>query len=498
MSDDNFRDKIDLAAASLGGVALLANDEFFAEKDNLLRAAPAVWKDHEYTDRGKWMDGWETRRRREPGYDWCIVRLGVPGQIHGIVVDTAFFRGNFPEMCSVEACAVPGNADLTAVIDPNTRWTELVAKSPLQGDHANAFAVTSRERFTHVRLNIFPDGGVARLRVHGEVRPDWAHVWQQGGLVDLAAVEHGGWSESCSDMFFGARQQLLGPGRPFNMSDGWETRRRRGPGHDWNIIRLGARGTVRRLDVDTTHFRGNAPGQIMVEAQDGDGPWRVLLPQTPTQPHTRHVFGEALRVLGPVTRVRLNVYPCGGVARLRAFAELAEPDPAKPRLDQLNAAALAEARATLLTCCGSTKWAQQMAALRPFEDRAALLRLADRTWWSLPQADRLEAFAAHPRIGGHKPAHATGAQAATWSAGEQAGIGATLATVRERLAAANDAYFDRFGFVFLICATGKTGEAMLAALEQRLQSSRAEELATAAAEQAAILRLRLNKLLEGR
>lgn len=494
-----FRGLIDLAAAAYGGVAILANDEFFAEKDNLLRAHAAVWKEHEYTDRGKWMDGWETRRRREPGYDWCIIRLGLPGVIRGVVVDTAFFRGNFPAECAIEACTIAG-PDLAAVLDPATEWTPIVARSPLAGDTQNEFEVASEQRFTHLRLNIFPDGGVARLRVHGEVRPDWPRLGRYGGLVDLAALEHGGWSEACSDMFFGARQNLIAPGRPVNMSDGWETRRRRGPGHDWNLIRLGAPGTIRRVELDTTHFRGNAPGRVQIEAEAGDGQWHMLLPDTAVQPHTRHFFEDELRVLGEVRRVRLNVYPCGGVARLRVLAELTADLTAEPprALTALNEADPEAAQATLLTCCGSPRWAAQMAARRPYENAAALLRQADQVWWALDEAERLTAFAAHPRIGERKAAHDTGAQAAAWSAGEQAGVARADADLRERLAAANVAYFERFGFSFIVCATGKTAAEMLALLESRLARSRADELRTAAEEQAKISRLRLTKLVEGR
>ena len=498
MSTTEFRELIDLAAAAYGGVAILANDEFFAEKDNLLRGHAAVWKEHEYTDRGKWMDGWETRRRREPGHDWCIVRLGLPGVIRGIVVDTAYFRGNFPAECSIEACTIADHDDLAATQDPNTQWTEILPRAPLRGDTRNEFPIAAEQRFTHLRLNIFPDGGVARLRVHGEVRPDWTRLTRHGGLVDLAAVEHGGWSEACSDMFFGARQNLIAPGRPFNMSDGWETRRRRGPGHDWNVVRLGAPGTVRRLEIDTTHFRGNAPGRVMVDARDGDGEWRVLLPETRTQPHTRHLFTEQLRVLGRVTHVRLNVYPCGGVARLRAWAEPELHDAAHATIARLNGMLAEDATAALFACCGASNWARHMAALRPFEDLAALLRLADRTWWALTEHDHLEAFAAHPRIGGDRAAHDTGARAASWSASEQAGVSDAAAAVRDRLAGANDEYYKKLGFTFIVCATGKTAEEMLALLEQRLANDRQAELRAAAEEQAAITRLRLIKMVEGR
>ena len=496
-----FRELIDLAAAAHGGVAILANDDFFAEKDNLLRAHAAVWKPLEYTDRGKWMDGWETRRRREPGNDWCIIRLGLPGVIRGVVVDTAYFRGNYPAECSLEACTIVGPHDLAASVDPATRWTPILPRSPLQGHTENQFAIADDTRFTHLRFNIFPDGGVARLRVHGEVRPDWSALTRHGGLIDLAAVEHGGWSEACSDMFFGTRQNLIAPGRPINMSDGWETRRRRGPGHDWSIIRLGAPGVVRRLEIDTTHFCGNAPARVMVEAQDQDGAWRVLLPETTTQAHSRHFYDDALRVLPPVTRVRLNVYPCGGVARLRVWAEpVLDPSPAAA-LHTLHTMPEAAAYAALLACCGAPAWARAMTAARPFEDLGALLRLADRTWWSLTEADHLEAFAAHPRIGARasEPDHThADPRAATWSASEQAQVDDADALLRDRLFAANADYAARHGFSFIVCATGKSAATMLDALEQRLGNDRETELRIAAEEQAAITRLRLTKLVEGR
>ncbi len=496
-----WRELVDLAAERHGGVALLANDEFFAEKENLLRAHAAVWKEHEYTDRGKWMDGWETRRRRVPGYDWCIVRLGLPGRIRGIVVDTAFFRGNFPAECSIQAARIADSSDLDACLDGRTEWTEILARAALRGDAQNDFEIASEACWTHLRLNIYPDGGVARLRVHGEVLPDWARLARHGGLVDLAAIEHGGWSVAASDMFFGARQNLIAPGRPFNMSDGWETRRRRGPGHDWNLVRLGGPGTVRRLELDTTHFRGNAPGRIMVEARDeagagGDDGWRVLLPEAPVQAHTRHFFEDELRVLGPVTQVRLNVYPCGGVARLRAWAELEVA--LAGAIARLNAQPIDDAAAVLLGCCGSSRWARRLAELRVFEDTASLRRQADRVWWMLGEADWLEAFAAHPKIGARKAAVDTGTQAASWSAEEQAGVANVDAVVLERLAAANLAYAERFGFTFIVCATGKPADEMLALCERRLVRSREAELRTAAEEQAAITRLRLTKLVEER
>lgn len=317
----DFTDLTDLAAERLGGAVLAANDEFFAPKENLLKTAEAVFREGEYTDVGKWMDGWETRRRREPGYDWAIVRLGLPGIPRGVVVDTRHFRGNYPESCSIEACAVdgyPAPAELAGA-----DWTEILPLSPLQGDSRNAFPIQQDVgRVTYLRLNIYPDGGVARLRVHGEVVPDWERLARRGE-IDLAGAENGGQVLACSDMFFGNRHNLILPGPSLGMHDGWETKRRRGPGHDWAIVKLGHRGRLDRAEVDTSHFKGNAPGSCTLEGCDGDlADWREILPRTPLRPHTRHLFDE-LAAAGPFTHVRLNIYPDGGVARLRLFGGLA-------------------------------------------------------------------------------------------------------------------------------------------------------------------------------
>ena len=482
----------DLAVEDLGGAAILANDEFFAEKENLLRAHAAEWREGVYTDRGKWMDGWETRRRREPGYDWCIVRLGLPGVIKGVVVDTAYFRGNYPESCSIEAAEIADSLDLGALA--GATWTEILPRAPLSGDTKNRFAIDGDHRYTHLRLNIFPDGGVARLRVHGLVVPDWAKLRAIGGTIDLAALEHGAWVESCSDMFFGSRGNLIKPGPSRSMADGWETRRRRGPGNDWAIVRLAAPGTIERVVLDTRHFKGNAPGRAVLEgwigsrdpesSGDAHPSWRQLV-ASKTQPHTRHVFDDAIRRIGAVSHVRLSVYPDGGVARLRVWGALV-PEPA-PGLTRLNALADGEAIAALTRCCGSSRWAREMAAARPFADVPSLLALSDRTWWRLDEADWLEAFAAHPVLG-EKGGGA-------WSATEQKGVAAAAADVAAELSRGNATYLDKHGFIFILCATGKSADEMFDALRARLDTPRDVEIRTAAEEQAKISRLRLHKLL---
>jgi allantoicase len=495
-TDPEFLELPDLACETVGGAAIACNDEFFAEKENLLRAHAAEWREHVYTDRGKWMDGWETRRRRpleatghpsrEGTHDWCVVRLGMPGRIRGVVIDTTFFRGNYPEAAALYVCELDDPLDLRAL--EHASWVEILPRSPLRGDSKNVFAIArpgSAARFTHARLDIFPDGGVARLRVHGEVVPRWTDLRAAGGLVDLAALEHGAWVETCSDMFFGSRNNLIAPGPSRSMADGWETRRRRGPGNDWAIVRLAAYGTIERLEIDTTHFKGNAPARCTVEGKRAED-WRLLL-ASPLQPHTRHRFGDELRRIGDVTHLRLSVFPDGGVARLRAFGALAaeaQPTPAK-----LDALAPADAIAAFLRCCGSTRWASVMAAGRPFEDVPALLRKAERTWWSLAEADHLEAFAAHPKIG-------ESSSSSRWSAGEQAGASRAADTTLAELAAGNRDYVAKHGFIFIVCASGRSADEMLAELRARFGNTRDVELRVAAEEQAKITRLRLHKLLQ--
>jgi allantoicase len=324
----SFTDLPDLAAERLGGLVIAANDDFFAPKENMIKASRPEWREGEYTDQGKWMDGWETRRRRTPGHDWAIVRLGLPGIVHGVVIDTSFFTGNYPEEASIDVTTVDGSPLVDRMIGDDIEWRPLLKKSPLKGDRANAFAIKpTNRRVTHLRLNIFPDGGVARLRVHGEVVPD-EDVFKPGREVDLAALRNGGFVVSCSDMHYGNRQNLILPGRSTHMGDGWETKRRRGPGHDWAIVRLARRGVIERVELDTDHFKGNAPGKCMLEYTDASAAfnartarWSVLVKESPLEAHQQHRWDK----LSPkaATHVRLNIYPDGGVARLRLFGRVA-------------------------------------------------------------------------------------------------------------------------------------------------------------------------------
>jgi allantoicase len=301
----SFQELIDLASERFGAAVVAANDEFFAPKENLIKTAPPRWIDGKYTDRGKWMDGWETRRRRDDGtHDWCIIRLGARGIVGGVDVETTHFKGNFPESCAIDVDA------------PDRDWREILPRTPLKGDSHNLFAIGDAPPATHVRLRIFPDGGVARLRVHGTVVADWDRL-KRRSEVDLAAAEHGGLVVACSDMFFGSRHNLIMPGDATHMGDGWETKRRRGPGHDWTIVKLAAAGTIHRVEVDTRHFKGNAPGACSLESSANGRDWQDLLARTPLTPHAPHAFD--VRAAGVITHVRFNIYPDGGVGRLRLW-----------------------------------------------------------------------------------------------------------------------------------------------------------------------------------
>jgi allantoicase len=240
----------------LGGGVVACNDEFFAPADRPGCGARRPGVQPKTFGRRQVYDGWETRRRREPGHDWAIVRLGAPGRVRGVVIDTAWFTGNFPPYASVQGCAVDGYPSPVELM--SAAWISLVERSALAGDARNDFAVSSDARLTHVRLSIYPDGGVARLRAHGEAVPDPSLLI--GGLVDLAATENGGLVEDCSNMFYGSPNNMLLPGLARTMGEGWETARRRDDGNDWVLVRLGVPGRVRLVEVDTSHFKGNAPG----------------------------------------------------------------------------------------------------------------------------------------------------------------------------------------------------------------------------------------------
>ncbi len=486
-----FWEMVDLASERLGAAAIVTNDDFFASKDNLLKASAPVFIEGKYTDRGKWMDGWESRRRRVPGHDFCVVRLGAPGVVHGVIIDTAFFRGNFPERCSIDACSANVNADAETLLSPQTKWFELLPESKLEGDSKNRFQVAARQRVTHLRLNIHPDGGVARLRVHGSVTPDVRWMGRAGAEVDLASVENGGVVTQCNDMFFGSRHNLIMPGRGVNMGDGWETKRSRGKGPDWVIVKLAAEGVLSRIEVDTAHFKGNFPESCALYVRRGpEDAWHEVLARTKLQAHTRHFYEAEILPHEAATEARFEIFPDGGVSRLRLWGTVTREGREAFAIARLNQLMGSDAERELLDCCGSVAWAKKMAASRPFSNVSRMKETAKLHWASLGKDDWLEAFRAHPRIGEKR--------VKGWAAQEQSKAASASKQTLDRLAEVNRDYEAKFGHIYIVCATGKSAEEMLTIAERRLaEEDPARELAAAAAEQLKITELRLEKLVVG-
>lgn len=342
---------IDLAGARLGGKALACSDDFFAEMDNLLKPEPAVFIPGKFTTRGKWMDGWESRRKRVPGHDWCIIQLGRPGAITGVNIDTAHFNGNQPEFCTVEGTELPtpkGAGKPTASIAQRAlakaHWQEIIPRTPMRPSSEHFIRASSHalgKRFTHIRLNVFPDGGVARLRVHGSVIADWASLAKSKKPIDLACAANGGLVVAANNMHFGSRHNLIMPDRAKNMGDGWETRRKRNltwidgqpVEHDWAIVRLGHRGAISKIEVDTNHFKGNFPESCLIEVCDAashdprafdpeSAVWTPLLARTKLKASHRHTYSKELHRAAlnqPCTHARLSIFPDGGISRLRIW-----------------------------------------------------------------------------------------------------------------------------------------------------------------------------------
>ncbi|XP_014000390.1 allantoicase isoform X1 [Salmo salar] len=361
-----------LACETAGGKVIFATDEWFAPASNLLKKEPPEFIASAFTEYGKWMDGWETRRKRIPGHDWCIIQLGVPGIIHGLDVDTSFFTGNYSPFASVQAACLDEAPALTLEGDRtgmaasesqfeavaklhSESWEELVPVTELKPGFSdtchNYFPITYPTRVTHLRLNMYPDGGIARLKVYGVGQKDWSALPTQDQL-DLVALVNGGVCLGYSDAHFGHPRNMIGLGRSANMGDGWETARRldrpknlqvdgkgilQVPGYEWAVLRLGHPGVISQIEIDTNHFKGNFPDSCKIEAcyltpeeegkyvsgrwsSDPGNKWRVLLQPQKLQAHHRHFYScDPLALSGPVSHVRLVIAPDGGVSRLRLW-----------------------------------------------------------------------------------------------------------------------------------------------------------------------------------
>ncbi len=330
-----FAGLTELASEKVNGKVLYCTDDFFAEKENLLKVKPAIFLPDEYTDHGKWMDGWESRRKRVEGYDWAVIRLGIPGYVKGIDIDTAFFTGNHPPYASVWGAKLEDGADEDSLYKEKIEWTEIVPKVSLNPGSQNLFStINNLDYFTHLRLNIFPDGGVARFRVYGDVYKKWKENYD-GELIDLAGLVNGGKVIICNDMYFGSKDNLNSPTKSMYMGDGWETKRKRIPGYDWCILKLAEPGSIQKIMVDTAHFKGNFPDTCSIEGvnlphledyrvTDTMITWKEILPKVKLQADTEHFFEEEIVSKEVFTHVKLNIYPDGGVSRLRIYGVLSK------------------------------------------------------------------------------------------------------------------------------------------------------------------------------
>ncbi|PWQ97495.1 allantoicase [Leucothrix arctica] len=323
-----FSEPTNLADPRLGAEVIYATDDFFADKARLIKPEPAVFIDGKFDDNGKWMDGWETRRKRHEGYDYCIIKLGGKATLHSFLVDTSHFTGNYPAAASIDACA----SSTDDVLGDDIVWTELVVSTPLEGNSQRKFELDTDATFTHIRLNIYPDGGIARLRVYGQLQHDWDKLAAEGS-IDLVSALNGGRAVVTNDEHFGAATNIINPGRGVNMGDGWETRRRREPGNDWAIFELACAGEIETIEVDTAHFKGNFPDQCSIQAAFVDYGtdeslvpqsifWRELLPPQSLSMDAIARFEKEIIALGKISHIRLNTFPDGGISRLRMFGKV--------------------------------------------------------------------------------------------------------------------------------------------------------------------------------
>jgi allantoicase len=496
-----FRGFPDLASAALGGEALLASDEFFAGKERMLLPHEPEWREGVYTELGKWMDGWEPRRRRAPGHDWCIVKLGVPGDLVGTDIDTRWFTGNNAPYASLWATSAPDDATPEWLRD-HANWTCVLEQVPIDKGGHNVCALLPFEGATHVKLDIYPAGGVARLRVHGRPRPKPV---KPGERVDLLSVVRGGRALACSDAYFARMDNLVLPFPPPTMGDGWETKRSPLVKQDWVVLALGEPGLIDEIVIDTAHFKGNYPEAARIDAiywphaaphaLTASPDWTEIVKRTPLGPSQEHAC--QVTSTGPWTHLRLVILTDGGVARLRAYGT---PTSKAPGDDDalvrfLNTGSHADVKPALAKCCGSVRFVDAMLAGRPYTSRTHVMEHAGEMWWHLGDGDWREAFTHHPRIGADPAAlRAKFSTTAAWASGEQAGVqGASEATLKA-LVDGNAAYEARFGHIFIVCASGLSADEMLARLRARMSNNAENELRIAAGEQLAITKLRLAKL----
>ncbi|MDA9674330.1 allantoicase [Alphaproteobacteria bacterium] len=325
-TNNSMQGLVNLASPKMGTKILAFSDDFFGEVTRMLNDKDPIFIEDKYDNHGKWMDGWESKRRRDGGNDWAILKLGSSGIISKIEIDTSYFTGNFPPFFSLEG--------IYSKTEPNkdSNWKSLIAKTNLVGDCKNNFELNLKEKFNFVKLQIFPDGGVARIRLFGEVKYNWDR-FNNEEIIELSSLKLGGSILAYNNAHYGDVSALLSEGRGKTMGDGWETRRRREPGNDWIIIKLAQKGNIEKIEIDTAHFKGNYPDRASIQAisidknittkdliQSSEN-WNVILDETKLTADNIHEYEINSNSKAEATHIRLNIYPDGGVSRLRIFGK---------------------------------------------------------------------------------------------------------------------------------------------------------------------------------
>ena len=322
-----LKNQTDLSNPILGTKILYCTDEFFAAAKRLLNPSNPIFKENVFDNHGKWMDGWETRRKRVKGHDHVIIKLGKPGQINTVNVDTSYFNGNQPEYAKLEGCYSKNNN-----LD-NLKWTQLTKKNKIKPNSKNLLKSLSKKTFTHLKLNIYPDGGVARLRLFGNIDLS-LNKFLKNKIFDSANIVNGSHVIACSDEHFGNANNLLLPGKSINMGNGWETRRRRGKGYDWVIIKLGKACFINSFEVGTHYFKGNYPDNFSIQAFSFEKKinisnlikksrsWLTLIPKHKLKENSNFKIKNNKFLNKKFNYIKLNIYPDGGISRLRVFGKV--------------------------------------------------------------------------------------------------------------------------------------------------------------------------------
>ena len=316
---------IDLAQPRLGSKVIFKTDDFFASANRIIDPSPAVFKEGLFDKNGKWMDGWESRRKRTSGHDFLIIKLGKPGSINKVDVDTSHFNGNQPSMISLEGCYSKSKNV------KDFKWKTIISKTKTKPNSHHILNTSSKKIFTHIKLNIFPDGGVARLRLYGSLLKEEKKSGNK--TINLASLLNGASVIACNNEHFGKAENILAPGKAKNMGDGWETRRRRDKGFDWLVLNTINGKKIDKIEISTHHFKGNFPSHCSLQAAfipnkksslsivKSSVKWKFLLHKVNLYANKTHTFKNILMKNDKINFIKINIFPDGGISRFKIFGK---------------------------------------------------------------------------------------------------------------------------------------------------------------------------------